>query len=106
SFFKEQCDVVALILAAKPSRVSYVETFALNDAVLDLLPPELGLNLSGDAERDAASASARGLSWKQATPGLKITKRTSADAIVIEEPDAAQHYLTLKAFGDFNGDGI
>lgn len=106
SFFVDQCDVVALILTARPSRVSHVTTFALDDGVLDELPPVMTFALSGDAEHAAADAQARGLSWRRANPEAKITKRISANEIRVDEGDDAYHLLELKAFGDFNGDEV
>jgi hypothetical protein len=51
AFFEEECQTIALILTAKPSRASYVKAFRLNDAALDLLPPKMtsGLNADDDA---------------------------------------------------------
>src|ERR1700675_79814 len=48
--FKEECDLPQLILAAKPSRVSYVKNFKLNESALDLLPPSLSVTPVGELE--------------------------------------------------------
>ena len=103
--FKEQCDLTLLILAAKPSRVSYVRNFKLDEAALDLLPPSLSFAPVGEIEQAADEAERQGLSWKKFNPGLKLLKK-SANWMVVEEPDAARIEFEIEAFGDFNGDDI
>src|SRR5215471_6722307 len=106
SIYIDQCQTLALVLAAKPSRTSYVKNFKLDEAALDLLPPSLtyvkGPDAAGEAER-------QGLSWKKLVPGLKI-KEKSANSITVLEPgledDTARIDLEIKAFGDFNDDGV
>lgn len=105
SFFKDQCDVPQLVLAAKPSRVSYIKNFKLDEAALDLLPPSLSTTPVGELEQAADEAERQGLSWKRFNPGLKIRDKY-ADGMEVEEPDVATVSLEIKAFGDFNGDGI
>jgi hypothetical protein len=105
SFFKDQCDVPLLVLAAQPSRVSYVKNFKLDEAALDLLPPSLSWIMSGDEEQAADEAERQGLSWKKFKPGLKIREKY-ANGMEVEEPDEATIDLEINAFGDFNGDGI
>jgi hypothetical protein len=104
SSFKEQCDVVVLVLAAKPSRVSYVRNFTLDEAALDRLPPTLSFTPVGELEKAAAEAERQGLSWKKFKPDLKFLKK-GRDWIAVEEPNEATTQLDLKAYGDFNGDG-
>jgi len=104
SFFKDQCDVAWLTLAAKPSRVSYVRAFKLNEAALDLLPPSLSWVMSNDDEEAADQAAQKGLSWKKFKPGLKLVGK-GPNWITVDE-DNAHITLEIKAFGDFNGDGI
>jgi hypothetical protein len=105
SFFKDQCDVLLLVLTAKPSRISYVTDFKFDETALDMLPPSLSWILSGDEEAAAGKAERRGLSWRKFKPGVKVLKK-DADWISVEEPGSARISLELKAFGDFNGDGI
>lgn len=102
SFFKDQCDVPLLVLAARPSRVSYVRNFKLDQATLDLLPPSLSW-MMGD--REVNDAERQGLSWKKFKPGLKVREKYK-NGIGVEEPDEATINLEIKAFGDFNSDGI
>jgi hypothetical protein len=103
--FKEECDVPLLILAAKPSRVSYVQNFKLDESAIDLLPPTLSWILSGDEAQAAEEAERKGLSWKKFKPGLK-TREKYRNGMTFEEPDEATIELEIKAFGDFNGDEI
>lgn len=105
SFFKDECEPVLLILAAKPSRVSYVVGFTLNQATLDILPPSLSFTPVGELEEKADAAERQGLSWKQFKPGLKMLEK-GADSMTVEEPGEARIQLEIKAFGDFNGDGV
>jgi hypothetical protein len=103
--FKEECDVPLLILAAKPSRVSYVQNFKLDESALDLLPPTLSFTPFGELEEAADGAERTGLSWKKFKPGLKLLKK-DANWMVVEEPGESRIELEIKAFGDFNDDGI
>ncbi len=105
SYFKDQCDATLLILAAKPSRVSYIKNFKLNEAALDLLPPSLSFAPVGELEERADEAERKGQSWKKFKPELKLLNK-GANWISVEEPDAARIELEIKAFGDFNGDGV
>jgi len=104
-FFKEQCYAPLLILAARPSRISYVKNFKLNEAALDLLPPSMSFTPVGELEEKADEAERQGLSWKKFKPGLKLLKK-GADWIAVEEPSESRIELHIKAFGDFNGDGV
>lgn len=104
-FFKDQCDATMLILAAKPSRVSYVKNFRLDETVLDSLPPSLSFTPFGEHERAANAAERQGLSWKKFKPGLKLLKK-GANWITVEEPGESRIDLEIKSFGDFNEDGI
>src|ERR1700693_2881669 len=89
SFFKDQCDVLLLVLKAKPSRVSYVTDFKLDEAALDMLPPSLSSAMSNEELRAVDKAERRGVSWKQFTRGLKLVK-TGADWMALEEPGEAR----------------
>jgi hypothetical protein len=106
SIYVDECQTLALVLAAKPSRTSYVKNFKLDEAALDLLPPSLTFVKDPDA---AGEAERQGLSWKKFVPGLKI-KEKSANSITVLEPgqedDTARVGLEIKAFGDFNDDGV
>ncbi len=104
SFFKDRCDVITLVLAAEPSRVSYVESFTLDGTALDVLPPSLSWAVSNDEVEEAEAAERRGLSWRQYKPGLKVLE-SSRDALGVDE-DGARIDLETKAFGDFDGDGV
>lgn len=106
SFFREQCEVGALILAAKPSRESFVDRFAFDGLALESLPPTLSYVLSPDEERAADEAERRGQSWKAFQPAARIVGTLRASQIDIEVPDEARIRLTIKAFGDFDGDGV
>jgi hypothetical protein len=100
SFFKEQCDVPWLLLAARPSRVSYVRGFKLDEHALDLIPPPS--QWSSPGVEDVAEG--KGLSWKQQDPELKVTGKKVNEITVESEGD--RKILEIKGFGDFNGDGI
>lgn len=104
--FREQCEVGALILAAKPSRQSFLDTFTLDTSALDRLPPTLSYALSGDAERAASEAERLGKSWKTFKPAAIVVETPSTHELVVEEPDDARIDLRIKAFGDFDGDGV
>ncbi len=70
---------------------------------LTQLPPMLvrGAREITDA---AEQAEKRGESWIQFDPTLKIT-RTDSDSLNVEDRDAG-YFLTIRASGDFTGDGV
>jgi hypothetical protein len=105
SFFKDECDVMWLVLAAKPSRVSYVRGFKLDESALDLLPPTLSFNLFAEQEEAADQAEHSGLSWKKYNPEMKLVGKKFNEITVDEDP-SSRVILQIKAFGDFNGDGV
>ena len=105
SFFKDECDVMWLVLAAKPSRVSYVRGFKLDESALDLLPPSLSFNLSAEQEEAADQAEQSGLSWKKYNPEMKLVGK-KLNEITVDEDPFSRVILEIKAFGDFNGDGV
>jgi hypothetical protein len=116
--FEEECKTIALVLVAKPSGKSYVRNFKLNDAALDVLPPTLASDFNADADDPEAARKAeqKGISWRKFRPGLKIQQTFDNGITVMEQdideqgkPDpeqGAEVYLEIRAFGDFNGDGI
>jgi hypothetical protein len=53
--FVEKCEVLELILAAKQSRVSYLEDFKLEEAALDLLPSSFAFTPYPRADEDGLS---------------------------------------------------
>ena len=70
---------------------------------LTQLPPLLvrGAREVTDA---AEQAEKRGESWKQFDPTLRVT-RTDSDSLNAENKDTA-YFLTIRASGDFTGDGV
>jgi hypothetical protein len=52
----------------------------------------------------AEQAEKRGESWKQFDPTLKVV-RIDVDSLNAEDKDAA-YFLTIRASGDFTGDGV
>ena len=83
SFFEDECAPIALVLSAKPSRVSYVSNFTLTAATLNILPPTLSFSPIGEVEEKAAAAERNGLSWKRFKPELKVIK-TGENFISVE----------------------
>ena len=98
---KADCDVILLVLAAKPSRVSYVRGFKLDESALDLLPA----SLSEIADEDQAKVKHIGLSWKKYHPEAKLVRK-AFNEINVEGDDEFGVNLQIMAFGDFNGDGV
>jgi len=122
--FDDRCGIIALVLTAKPARTSYIKSFKLDEAALDLFPPTLSSELLEDGKA-AGQAERQGLSWKKFRPGLKILEKSENGIAVLEPeprpeqtpgekgtpdedptPNDVRVYLEIKAFGDFNGDGI
>jgi hypothetical protein len=100
-FLGADCRALELLQSARPSRRS-----ALGETPLlpRFLPPTLGFLPSEESHRRASVAQARGLSWKDTEPDLRVTSSTP-DQTVIETP-AGYVRLEWYARGDFNGDGI
>jgi hypothetical protein len=68
---------------------------------LTQLPPIL---VRGTREAAAEQAEKRGENWKRFDPALKIT-RIDGDSLNAEDKDTA-YFLTIRAEGDFIGDGV
>lgn len=101
-FFIKGCDLPQLILAAKPSRVSYVGSLKLDAAALDVLPPSVeALNYDEDGMK---AAEAKGQSVRQFDPALKVEKAEGLHLVVAN--DDSRYDLEIVGYGDFNGDGI
>lgn len=78
-------------------------SYRLTSDSLSQLPPMLvrgGREVTDAAEQ----AEKRGESWKQFDPTLKVT-RTDSDSLNAEDKDTA-YFLTIRAIGDFTGDGV
>lgn len=96
--------MVTLVLAAKPSRLSYVEGFRLDGLALDALPSSLSWAVAPEDEDAVEEAERQGLSWRRYKPELRVLN-ASQDALAVDE-DGARIALETKAFGDFDGDGV
>jgi len=99
--FVHDCFVLRDLQHARAPKVNGSYRFTKDS--LTQLPPMLA---RGAREvTDAAEAAAiRGESWKQFDPDLKVI-RTDSDSLNAEDKDTA-YFLTLRAIGDFTGDGV
>jgi len=101
-FFIKGCALPQLILAAKPSRVSYVGTLTLGASALDVLPPSVeALNYDEDGMK---AAETKGQSLRQFDSTLKVEKAEGLRLVVANED--ARYDLEIVGYGDFNNDGI
>lgn len=98
--FVHDCFVLRDLQHARAPTVT--GSYRLTKDSLTQLPPMLA---GGEREIiDAAEATERrGESWKQFNPDLKVT-RTDSDSLNAEDKNTA-YFLTLRAIGDFTGDG-
>ena len=78
-------------------------SYRLTSDSLTQLPPLL-VRGAREVTEAAEQAEKRGESWKQFDPTLKVT-RTDSDSLNAEDKDAA-YFLTVRASGDFTGDGV
>jgi hypothetical protein len=101
SFVAAECDPILLVLAAEPSRVSYVQGFKLDESALGLLPA----SVSFIADEDKDKVERKGLSWKRYHPKMKLLRK-AFNEITVAEDDENGVNLRIMAFGDFNGDGV
>jgi hypothetical protein len=99
--FVHDCFVLRDLQHARPATAS--GSYRLTKDSLTQLPPML---VRGEREiTDAAEqAEKRGESWKQFDPSLKVV-RTDVDSLNAEDQDA-DYFLTVRASGDFTGDGV
>lgn len=98
--FVHDCFVLRDLQHAQVPTVS--GSYRLTRDSLTQLPPML---VRGAREVAAGEqAEKRGESWKQFDPTLKIT-RIDADSLNAEDKDTA-YFLTIRALGDFTGDGV
>jgi hypothetical protein len=77
--------------------------YLFNADSLTQLPPLLVVG-AREITDSADQAEKRGESWKQFDPSLKVT-RTDIDSLNAEDKDTL-YFLTFRARGDFNGDGV
>ena len=99
--FVHDCFVLRDLQNARAPTTS--SSYRLTSDSLSQLPPMLvrGAREVTDA---AEQAEKRGESWKQFNPTLKVT-RTDSDSLNAEDKDTA-YFLTIRAIGDFTGEGI
>ena len=99
--FVHDCFVLRDLQHARAATAS--GSYRLTKDSLSQLPPILvpGARELTDA---AEQAEKRGESWKQFNPTLKLT-RIDVDSLNAEDDDTA-YFLTLRARGDFTGEGV
>jgi len=103
--FFDNVVVLKKLQEAKPSTVSYISDFSLNEDCLDILPPTLALTLTDDTSLRAAEK--KGISWKKYDPSIHITKRENTYEISVESPEKdTSSVITHVGWGDFNNDSI
>jgi hypothetical protein len=99
-----RCFALELLRGAQPARSSLVRDFKLVSNGVDLLPPQLGLSVSNDANEAAGLAASRCTSLKRFERRLKSTLRSSTEISLHGEIwDGFIRYL---ARADFDGDGF
>ena len=96
-----QCRALDLLRSARPARRS-----ALSGTILDarVLPPTLSFLPSDADRRRALAAQARGSSWQDAEPDVKVTAQTPEQATF--ETSTGYVRIDRYARGDFNQDGV
>jgi hypothetical protein len=99
--FVHDCFVLRDLQHARAATAS--GSYRLTNDSLNQLPPMLvrGAREVTDA---AEQAEKRGESWKQFDPALKVV-RIDVDSLNAEDNDAA-YFLTVRASGDFTGNGV
>jgi hypothetical protein len=103
--FLDNVVVLEKLKEAKPSKVSYLEDFSLDDNCLNKLPPTLALEVKDDTHLKEAEK--KGISWQKYDPSIHIKKRKNEDEIILESPDEeTSAYIAHVGWGDFNNDGI
>jgi hypothetical protein len=80
-----------------------IGSYRLTEDSLAQLPPMLARG-AREVTDAAEQAEKRGESWKQFDPSLKL-RRFDVDSLNAEDKDTA-YFLTIRARGDFTGDGI
>jgi hypothetical protein len=99
--FVHDCFVLRDLQQAKAPAAN--GSYRLTKDSLDQLPPLL-VRGSREVTDAAEQAEKRGESWKQFDPDLKVT-RFDSDSLNAEDKDTA-YFLTIRAWGDFTGDGV
>ena len=103
--FLDNVVVLEKLQEAKPSRVSYLEDFSLDNDCLKKLPPTLALEVKDDTYLKEAEK--KGISWQEFDPSVHITKRKTDYEIGVESTDEeTSAYIAHVGWGDFNDDGI
>ncbi len=104
SWFVDRCGPLALMVKARPSRVSFLDKFDISKNPLSDLPASAYPALSGDEVRDVAAAEKAGKRLGSFDPGAKVkTRKRHATTIQFDGMEATYDQV---AWGDFNHDGI
>ncbi len=109
SSFKIPCNTLQYLKKAQPSKVSFLQGFKLTDNPLKNLPLTLGLYLSSDEAKEVSIAREKRLTWKEFAPTAKVEVEDPNNiSIDIQDSDGevSGTYISLLAWGDFNGDGV
>jgi hypothetical protein len=98
------CLALRSLKTAKAARQSTLSRFNLDEKVVEILPPSLGVVVSKDDERRVKAAEDKGQSWKAFEPGMKA--QMSNPGVLRVEGDGWGTTLEIYARADFDSDGF
>jgi hypothetical protein len=99
-----ECLILHELRIATAARSSYVDSLRWDEHALPLLPPQLAITISSEANHAAIEAAGRGRSWVDFDPSATASAQ-GPDKIIATGKGFSQQ-LILWGRGDFNGDGI
>jgi hypothetical protein len=99
-----RCQVIELMLSARPPESDFLGPLALDDRLLDELPASLIPTPAPGEARKLDQAARAGASWRKRDPKIRIV-RQQPGAITVESPKT-RAILTVLGRGDVDGDNL
>jgi hypothetical protein len=101
---KAHCRAAALVAHARPSRTSFVHTFALDVQAPGRLPAAVAFSVSPEDDQRVVQAAAQGKPWS-AVEDVHLVEQVSPEEARYGA-NASEQLIVIAGRGDFNGDSI
>lgn len=99
-----RCRAVALLAEARPSKVSWLHAFALDEQAPSRLPAEFAFAVSPEDDQRVTEASSLGKPWS-AIESVHLLEQASPRQARYSG-DASEQNLAIVGYADVNGDGV
>lgn len=99
-----RCRAVALLSEARPSTVSWLHAFTLDEQAPSRLPAAFAIAISPEDDQRVAQASAAGKPWSEIESVHLLGQASPRQARY--GGDASEQNIAIVGYGDFNGDSV